>query len=528
MSKLLSALMLCGLIICQSALALDRYEAELLLQKYDYIRSSWLEYGRNATEEEYTQAVRDLQFTANLTVTGLLDNATQQRLVEPRCGRSDDVSFPHKKTGLSQRNLTFGIFRYPWSSSVSDIRDVMAAAFAFWEKLTPLRFTELIGNSEELKMADITIVFDSGYHDDSRIFDDEGGIVAHARYPGEINELQIHFDSKEKWGFNLNGSEDDGSINLYRVAVHEIGHILGLRHSTNPHSVMFAWFGQGNALLPEDEQTTLNKLYPSGEIIEMTLNHSTVTTPKPALGLPCPKSVDAVLVVQRQTFFFSNDWFWSINANGIVTEQNTSIYAYWYGLPFNISKIDAVYYHKPQQKVVFFIGKKYYLFQSNRIHPSTPAGGRPIADFCLPNSVNKVDAVFFWEHNKMTYIISGNMYWRINDENYLQSCPTDSTYPRDMSVWRGVQLPVDAAFTSVTKELYFFKNGFYWMFNDTEMSVTQVQPKLISDWSKCLPLRTGVKRPISTTSPDVNSSPSLCICAVIVYFFTIVYILSYF
>ena len=54
-----------------------------------------------------------------------------------------------------------------------------------------------------------------------------------------------------------------------------------------------------------------------------------------------------------------------------------------------------------------FIGDKYYVFAANQIHPVTPEGGRPLTEYCLPTSVNKVDAVFVWGHNEMTYIISG-------------------------------------------------------------------------------------------------------------------------
>lgn len=52
-----------------------------------------------------------------------------------------------------------------------------------------------------------------------------------------------------------------------------------------------------------------------------------------------------------------------------------------------------------------FVGKRYYSFYTNRA--KAPKEGRPITDFCLPASVDKVDAVFTWAHNQMTYIVSG-------------------------------------------------------------------------------------------------------------------------
>lgn len=71
-----------------------------------------------------------------------------------------------------------------------------------------------------------------------------------------------------------------------------------------------------------------------------------------------------------------------------------------------------------------------------------PQSGRPITDFGIPMDVEKIDAVFVWGFNDRTYIISRDMYWKLNEENnYIEY-----DYPRDMGIWRRVPVPVDAAF----------------------------------------------------------------------------------
>ena len=73
-----------------------------------------------------------------------------------------------------------------------------------------------------------------------------------------------------------------------------------------------------------------------------------------------------------------------------------------------------------------------------------PYEGKPLTDLGLPKDIDHIDAAFVWGYNYKTYFITGNMYWRYNEEQKKM----DYDYPRDMSMWEGVQLPVSAAFKS--------------------------------------------------------------------------------
>lgn len=85
--------------------------------------------------------------------------------------------------------------------------------------------------------ADIVLQFFSRDHGDGYPFDGQFGVLAHAFAP---RDGRTHFDSDEIWATNLRFLfTTTGSIDLLTVAVHEIGHILGLGHTFFPLAVMF-------------------------------------------------------------------------------------------------------------------------------------------------------------------------------------------------------------------------------------------------------------------------------------------------
>ena len=76
----------------------------------------------------------------------------------------------------------------------------------------------------------------------------------------------------------------------------------------------------------------------------------------------------------------------------------------------------------------------------------------------------------------------GTMYWRFDEE--IQYIELD--YPRDLVMWKGVPYNIDAVFQAQDKKTYFFKDQYFWEFNDKKMEVTEQSPLHVGEyWLHC-------------------------------------------
>lgn len=85
-------------------------------------------------------------------------------------------------------------------------------------------------------------------------------------------------------------------------------------------------------------------------------------------------------------------------------------------------------------------GRYYYMFDGRNLLEGYP---KPLTELGLPEELDHVDAVTIWGHSNKTYIFRGNVYWKY-DEKYDKI--TELDYPKEMSVWKGVEYNIDAAF----------------------------------------------------------------------------------
>src|SRR5215216_5492590 len=133
-------------------------------------------------------------------------------------------------------------------------RDVIRQAFDLWSQQTPLKFTEVFNEAD----VDISIGWAVGEHGDGDPFDGPGDILAHASFPNPYDDSQVflHFDDDERWV-----NSDTQNVDLLTVAAHEIGHTLGLAHSSTPNALMYPSYSGPHRFLDDDDIAGVQSLY---------------------------------------------------------------------------------------------------------------------------------------------------------------------------------------------------------------------------------------------------------------------------
>jgi hypothetical protein len=118
----------------------------------------------------------------------------------------------------------------------------------------------------------------------SKSFDGKGNILAHAFFPNDDECRGIHFDKSENWYFGELRNTRDDQTNFYTVLLHEIGHTLGIEHSANNNSIMYAYYKGDIDKLTQDDMWAIQYLYGRPERLKYELIPTTTTTVKPTVS----------------------------------------------------------------------------------------------------------------------------------------------------------------------------------------------------------------------------------------------------
>ena len=90
-------------------------------------------------------------------------------------------------------------------------------------------------------------------------FDGAGNVLAHGYYPPNNGSLagDIHFDTGDTWKIGFGGSGFD----LFNVLTHELGHALGLAHSTDINALMYPYYTESFSGPQADDIAGMQYLY---------------------------------------------------------------------------------------------------------------------------------------------------------------------------------------------------------------------------------------------------------------------------
>lgn len=357
----------------------------------------------------------------------------------------DNNSYKLQGSLWTKKYLTYRINRYTTKLPLSTIDATIDKAFNIWSNATEKNLQFVQVTSPETQV-DIDIEFSDGHHNClAASHDGKGGVLAHAFFPEYGGD--IHFDEEEDWTI-VDG--DDKKTDLLMVSVHEMGHSLGLAHSTHPDAIMAPFYRSvvGELDLHADDIKGIKQLYCRNESTKRSLSPKLLLPKKFKIAKEKEEKDDGKL-----PWIFNNDEFFD-----------------------GSKKIDTT---------VTLYDNENIIFQENKYFSITPSGKRKtgkISERWKGLIPDNLDASFAW-WNGYAYLFKGNCYWRLN-----KSGQVDEGYPKNISDgFSGIPSPVHSVFVwSGNRKIYFVSGDQYWKFVPTDNPYvdTNVYPRPLSIWTK--------------------------------------------
>ncbi|XP_078662679.1 collagenase 3-like [Branchiostoma floridae x Branchiostoma belcheri] len=461
----------CLILTCYGA-SLKRREQDVglavnYLSKYGYAEQDPSAPAGLTSRGDLTPTVRKaickFQRFMNLPVTCKLDRKTIRAMKRPRCGMPDIEPEPAAQSCAGGRGgegprmaslyslggsrwkkkeLTYKIISYTPDLSRSEVNEAMAMAFKVWSDVINIEFRRV----PPYYKSDVTIRFAQGYHGDGtkNTFDGPGGTLAHAFYPEYGGNC--HFDEAETWTV---GELNDAGKDLYQVAVHELGHTLGLGHSDVPDAIMIpTYMYRPFFKLHPDDVAGIQRLYGTKNDI---LPNAPEERKSPEW---CQEQVhfDAVLEMPNGTVFaFRGKKFWKLYQGGLELADGPWTIKDRWGVD---GPIDAAFTNRGL--VFLFMGRNVWVFHGNFTAPVQSLSPR---DFGL---YTRVDAAFSTQDEKTIYFFKRGRYYK-----YIAGKGRAKDYPRSSKKWLGSSHNPDAILR-VGSDLFVFKRNSYERISATE------------------------------------------------------------
>lgn len=177
----------------------------------------------------------------------------------------DDYSLPFELVGegwdgpgLGQADLSYFFVNSTPDMSVEEQQDLIYGSMLKWSENAAITWREgtRAGQNEAIDIQ-FQSPDDPGYE-----FDGPSGVLGFDYFPNDINPEPIAgdmvLDDAETWSAGGEG----GTISLGYVALHELGHGLGVGHSDDPTAVMYPYYrADSDPQLNEDDIAAIQSLY---------------------------------------------------------------------------------------------------------------------------------------------------------------------------------------------------------------------------------------------------------------------------
>ena len=270
----------------------------------------------------------------------------------------------------------------------------------------------------------------------------------------------IHFDDDEVFTLGI-----PRGVNLLLIAIHDIGHSLGLAHSFVRDAMMSPFYQDYQGLdfsLTNDDIAGIQSIYGI-----KTYNVSSEI---------CPHNLSGIFRHSGEVYLIENNKLYVLENDLTFKKGPMRLDSKFAGL----DRADAVYVNK-MNHIVFFKGTQYYVY--DRVsYPRLLMYGSIYTKFRrLKSKVKKVDAAFYSKKDGYTYLFDGEECYFY--EESLQYIRRSNSIKKK---WKGIPDNVHAILPWWNDVIYFFKGSKVYRYNDTAKSAQiAFDNYTINPWPQC-------------------------------------------
>ncbi|XP_049813823.1 collagenase 3-like [Schistocerca nitens] len=441
----------------------DKSKAIKYLSDYGYLDITNVNDNTHVSDDAFREALMLYQLTYNLEISGELSDDTLNFMNMPRCGVKDE--FGSYRTSLYKWNKQH--IKWHYKGATKKVLQLTDAAFKIWQDKIDIQFKHDSNNPDILitnKRRKHKFEIDKSIHC-SKDLDGKGNVLGHAFFPDmNNNPVEIHMDDDEIWYLEMNTNTPKGQTNVFEVLIHEIGHSLGLRHSDDYGSIMYAYYNGSHLELSQDDIDAIQSLYgkQSTQPTQVPIKPISPPIQSEPISLCQTKHIDHILFMNGILYVFYQKWVWIIQ-NTIPQSQLITDWLTF--LPNDVNRIDGIY-QRPSGELVIFSNNMIYMIH---LHTLQLISGypKPLSSTGLRNN---------FKLNGIVNTYSGRTFIFFNDFFYAEIDECNFKYKVRGIISReysGLPTGINSVFRYINGMLYFFRDDAFYEYNEFTKKVVK-------------------------------------------------------